>query len=110
MQPEDSVYRGNVDPSLLTEEEKAALEYNKSRVWSVTQLELYAVCPFRFFARDVLGLGEEQEMEEGLDARDRGSALHEILRQFLISRRERKLLPLQEIPESELGAAYSDVR
>jgi ATP-dependent helicase/nuclease subunit B len=105
---EDSIYRGEVDPALLTSEEQAALE--RSRVWSVTQLELYAVCPFRFFARDVLGLGEEQEMEEGLDARDRGSALHEILRQFLISRRERKLPPLQEVTDSELGAAYSDAR
>ena len=105
---EGSIYRGEVDPALLTPEERAALE--RSRVWSVTQLELYAVCPFRFFARDVLGLGEELEMEEGLDARDRGSALHEILRQFLISRRERKLPPLQEISESELGAAYSDAR
>jgi ATP-dependent helicase/nuclease subunit B len=110
MQPEDSIYRGTVDPSLLTEAEKAFLEYNKSRVWSVTQLELYAMCPFRYFARDVLGLGEEQEMEEGLDARDRGSALHEVLRQFLISRREQNLPSIQDIPESELGAAYAEVR
>ncbi len=108
MQPEDSVYRGNVDPSMLTPEEQAALE--KSRVWSVTQLELYATCPFRFFARDVLSLGEEQELEEGLDARDRGSALHEVLRQFLISRREQNLPSIQDAPESELNTVYADAR
>ena len=109
-QAEDSVYRGMVDPLLLTPEERALLEYNKSRVWSVTQLELYAICPFRFFARDVLALGEEQEMEEGLDARDRGSALHEVLRQFLISRREQNLPSIQDVPESELDGVYADAR
>jgi ATP-dependent helicase/DNAse subunit B len=109
-QTEDSVYRGAVDPSKLTPEELGFLEYNKSRVWSVTQLELYATCPFRYFAHDVLGLGEEPELEEGLDARDRGSALHEVLRQFLISRRERNLPSIQDLPESELGAVYADVR
>ncbi len=107
-EPEDSMYRGVVDPLLLTTEEKSSLE--KSRVWSVTQLELYAMCPFRFFARDVLALGEEQEMEEGLDARDRGSALHEILRQFLISRRERKLPLIQDVAEADLGAVYAEAR
>ncbi len=108
--PEDSIYRGLVDPELLSADEKAFLEYNKSRVWSITQLELYAGCPFRFFARDVLALGEEQEMEEGLDARDRGSALHEILRQFLITRRESKLPAIQDITESEIGTVYLEAR
>ncbi len=107
---EDSIYRGAVDPALLTVEERAALEYNKSRVWSVTQLELYAICPFRFFARDILGLGEQQEMEEGLDAMERGSALHEVLRQFLLFRRERKLPAIQDVSEAELPAIYAEAK
>ncbi len=108
LQMEDSIYRGAVEPGLLRDEERATLE--KSRVWSVTQLELYATCPFRFFAHDVLSLGEEQEMEEGLDARDRGSALHEILRQFLIARRDRNLDTLQDSSDAKLSLAYTDVR
>ncbi len=110
MLPDDSIYRGAIDPELLNADERAALEYNKSRVWSVTQLENYATCPFRFFSRDVLALGDEVEIEDGLDARDRGSALHEILRQFLISRRERNLQTIQDVAESELGAVYSEAR
>ena len=109
-QLKDSVYRGYVDPSLLTESERSALEYNQSRIWSVTQLELYASCPFRFFAKHALSLGESQEREDGLDARDRGSVLHEVLREFLTSRRERKLPALQDIPDEHLWDAYQDVR
>ena len=104
----DSTYRGLVDPALLPSEERAALEANESRIWSVTQLERYANCPFHFFARDILSLGEMEEREEGLDARDRGEALHEILREFLISRRERKLPAIQDIPESELESVTSE--
>ncbi|GEM_PF-513648 len=106
----DTVFRGLVDPSLLTDDEREVLEYNRTRVWSVTQLELYAKCPFRYFAQEVLALDEEREAEEGLDARDRGSLLHEVLREFLVSRRERKLQPLQDISEAELPAAYSEAR
>lgn len=105
---EDTIHRGRVDPTLLRPGEAAALEANKARVWSVTQLERYANCPFHFFARDVLGLGVDEEQEEGLDARDKGSALHEILRQFLISRREQR--PIADVPEQEMNAVYEDAR
>src|SRR5581483_1612704 len=106
---EDSVYRGMLDLAALTEAERAAIESNRTRVWSITQLELYAKCPFHYFAKEVLRLGAMEEAEEGLDARDRGSALHEVLREFLASRREQKLPSLQE-PEADLHAAYSEVR
>ncbi|HET6403000.1 MAG TPA: PD-(D/E)XK nuclease family protein [Candidatus Kapabacteria bacterium] len=108
LRKEDSTFRGQVDPLLLDPEERAALEANQGRVWSVTQLERYANCPFHFFARDILALGETEDREEGLDARDRGSALHEILREFLLSRRERNLPAIQDIPEQELEAVTTD--
>jgi len=104
----DSSYRGLLNPSLLAPEERAALEANQNRIWSVTQLERYANCPFHFFARDILSIGETDEREEGLDARDRGEALHEILRAFLLSRRERKLPAIQDVPEQEVEAITSD--
>ncbi|HEY3875797.1 MAG TPA: PD-(D/E)XK nuclease family protein, partial [Candidatus Kapabacteria bacterium] len=105
-----TIYRGTLNPALLSPEELAYLEYNKSRVWSVTQLELYAKCAFRFFAHDVLALREQATMEEGVGAMERGSALHEVLRQFLVSRRERNLAPLQDLPEAELSGAYRDAK
>ena len=52
------------------------------RVWSVSMLEEYAFCPMQFFLHRVLGLEELPQMEEGLSALERGSALHEILFRF----------------------------
>ena len=105
-----TIYRGLVDASVLTEDERTALEYNRNRVWSVTQLELYAGCPFKYFSKYVLGLGEEGVAEDGLDARDRGTVIHEVLREFLTSRRERKQPPLQDMPERDIPEAYEEAR
>ena len=104
----DYIYRGVVDPTLLTVDEASALEANKGRVWSITQLERYAKCPFQFFASDILGLSFDEEREEGLEARDKGSALHEILRQLLISRRDQK--PIADVPEHEMNAVYENAQ
>lgn len=108
--PEDSIYRGKLDLAQLSELEREALERARSRVWSVTQLELYAACPFKYFAERVLGLGQEEEREEGLDARDRGSLLHEILRDFMTERRQQRRDHLQNLPESEIEGAYQELR
>jgi ATP-dependent helicase/nuclease subunit B len=105
-----SIYRGWIDPSLLSKTERDVLEHNKSRIWSVTQLEMYAGCPFRFFANYILNLGESGETDEGLDARDRGSALHNVLREFLTARREKRLPALQDLNDRELNVAYTDVQ
>ena len=48
----------------------------------VSSVEVYTQCPFRFFARHVLGLAEEQDEREGLSPRDRGVFVHEVLQAF----------------------------
>ncbi len=106
----DSVFRGLLDLAALSDVEREALEGNRTRVWSVTQLELYAGCPFKYFAERVLALGREEEREDGLDARERGSALHEILRDFLTTRREHKREWIQDLPEPEVEMAYQELR
>ena len=47
---------------------------------SVSRLEEFAQCPFRFFIHSGLRAGERKKFE--LDARERGSFQHEILKQF----------------------------
>lgn len=39
-------------------------------------------CPYRFFARSILGLSAADEVEETVDARRRGQAIHTILEHF----------------------------
>jgi ATP-dependent helicase/nuclease subunit B len=47
---------------------------------SVTRLEEFAACPFRFFVRSGLRAGERKVFE--LDARERGSFQHDVLKTF----------------------------
>ncbi|WP_301100415.1 PD-(D/E)XK nuclease family protein [Propionivibrio sp.] len=39
-------------------------------------------CPYRFFARYVLGLGEMDEVSEGMDKSDYGALVHRVLERF----------------------------
>jgi RecB family exonuclease len=48
-------------------------------VHSVGSVELYAHCPFKYFARYVLKLEEEVADEDGLSPRERGSFIHGVL-------------------------------
>ncbi len=47
---------------------------------SVSRLELFAACPFRFFVHS--GLRAEERKRFEVDARERGSFQHDVLRQF----------------------------
>jgi RecB family exonuclease len=53
-----------------------------SRTWSVSALETYLGCPFRFFAQHVLKLEEEPDDEEVMDPRRQGQFVHEVFEAF----------------------------
>jgi len=57
------------------------------RTWSASQLNEYGVCPYRFFAKRLLRLEEQDDPQEGLDALQLGLVNHKILeetyREFL---------------------------
>jgi RecB family exonuclease len=52
------------------------------RPYSLSALERYQDCGFKFFAADVLGLEESPEDQSSLTPRRRGQMLHEILHRF----------------------------
>ena len=52
------------------------------RAWSVSALETYLQCPFKFFARHVLHLDEEPGDEEIMDPRRQGQFIHEVFEEF----------------------------
>ena len=66
---DDPRYRGNTRPHAL-------------RAYSLSALERYQDCPFKFFASDVLGLQEAPEDEQVLSPRARGRFLHEVFQRF----------------------------
>jgi len=59
-----------------------AVRFGPERAWSPTSLEMYVGCPFRFYCAYVLGLAALPEAERTISAADRGSLVHEILREF----------------------------
>ncbi len=60
-------------------------DFVADRVWSATALERYATCPFRYLLGDILRLTEldRPDERETIDPRERGTLIHEILRQFI---------------------------
>ncbi len=63
--------------------------YSGEHVFSVSQLETYARCPFSFFMERILRVHEVRAPEAMLDQRLRGVMLHEILRRFHQERADR---------------------
>jgi ATP-dependent helicase/nuclease subunit B len=49
---------------------------------SVSALETYLTCPFKFFARHVLRLGEEVDETDVMDPRKRGQFVHDVFHTF----------------------------
>ena len=52
------------------------------RPWSVSALETYTTCPFKFFAQHVLKLEEEPDDEEVMDPRRQGQFVHKVFETF----------------------------
>jgi len=59
--------------------------YGPDRVWSPTGLETYVSCPFQFYISRCLELEALGKPELGVDVRQRGSMLHQILEQVFRS-------------------------
>ena len=53
-----------------------------ARAWSVSAIETYLDCPFKFFAQHVLKLEEEPEDEEVMDPRRQGQFVHDVFERF----------------------------
>jgi RecB family exonuclease len=56
-----------------------AERYGPARLWSASQLETYAQCRFKFFARYELGAESPGDLRLDVDYRRRGSLLHNAL-------------------------------
>jgi ATP-dependent helicase/nuclease subunit B len=93
----------------IDHESSAALQRLKEYTYSVTQLESYGVCPFQYYANRVLRLNVIKEVEEELTPLERGGVLHEILFEFYLSRRERKLPSLQGLDDHKYAEAFREL-
>lgn len=82
-------YEGVLTAEILSAQSQTRLENRRQKIYSVTELETYAKCPFQYFVDGVLRFRpEEEETEDELSSLERGSLLHDVLRAFYNSRRE----------------------
>jgi len=63
-------------------DKRAAAAGHSMPAYSVSALERYQDCPFKFFAADVLRLEEPPEDEPTLSPRARGKLIHELFQRF----------------------------
>jgi ATP-dependent helicase/nuclease subunit B len=76
---------------------------------TATSYEALRQCPYRFFANSVLGLREQDELDEGLDRSDFGIWLHEVLRRFHAQRQDQLAISTAEEDEQAWLAAAQQV-
>ena len=84
-------YEGVLTAKTLSPESRRHLEDRWQQIYSVTELETYAQCPFQYFASEILGLSlddEDDEDTEGLSSLEKGRLIHDVLVKFYSNRRE----------------------
>lgn len=91
------------DPALLRE---LAGTYGADHCFSVSRIETYLDCPFRFFRDEILRIAEAEEPSAEFDPMTRGSLLHEALRRFHAHYRGRAVASL---PEKEARGAMRHI-
>ncbi len=96
-------YEGDLLPDLLAPASRHALEQRRNRTYSVSQLETYGECPFRYFSNRVLALNITEEEETGLTSLEKGNLAHNILFEFYDRRRDKP--PISECADPEFEEA-----
>lgn len=81
----------------------------RQNIFSITQLETYGACPFRYFALRIIGLEDIQEEDDGLLPLPRGSLLHNILFDFFIERRKENTKSLTHLSGDEREVEYNRI-
>ena len=76
----------------------------KNKQYSISQLETYAKCPFKFFAERVLNIKPEEEPSEEIEAVEMGNLLHSVFYKFFTFLRNNGI-ELNDCTEEQFAAA-----
>ena len=87
----DSKYTGIISNE-LSDEAKENLHSYKYKEYSISQMETYAKCPYKYFAERVLNLAVVEEPNEEIEALEMGSLLHNILYEFYKTIRKKRII------------------
>lgn len=92
----------------LSDEGRKYLEGYSGRQYSVTQLETYALCPYKYFAERVLRLKPVEEPTEDIEALEMGTLLHSILYEFYSGLRKKNIL-IHKCGDREFNLACDEI-
>lgn len=104
---EESIYNGYLitdENENLHSEIKEKLSKIVSKEFSISQLETYAKCPFKYFIEKLLRIQTIQEPDEEIESTELGSLLHDIFFQFYTRLRDEQLR-LQNCIDSDFHKA-----
>lgn len=101
-------YNGYISEK-LSEEASTKLSSQKNKIYSITQLEKYAKCPFSYFLSNLLKVEPTKELEEGITPLEKGSILHEILYEFYSERVKNNLPLLSECNNEQYNQALERI-
>ncbi|MGH9162062.1 MAG: PD-(D/E)XK nuclease family protein, partial [Vicinamibacteraceae bacterium] len=101
----DPRFRGQTGPDERPQPEGGQLSrtetsVTESHLYSVTAVERYLQCPFKYFAVNELALEPDVEEEPGLSALQRGRLLHQVLRDFFARVPWRSELTVESMPRA----------
>ncbi len=91
---EESEFTGYINKNLSAESKKNLEEYS-DKEFSISQLETYAKCPYKYFSERVLKLKPLKEPTEDIEALEMGSLLHTILFKFYTGLKQQKIILAQ---------------
>lgn len=100
----NSEYTGNISEKLTKEAKSKLTEYEK-RNYSISQLETYAKCPYKYFAERILKLEPLEEPTEEIEALEMGTLLHSILFEFYTELNKKNII-LQNASGKDFDFAY----
>ena len=104
-------YEGILTAETLSTASQAGLEDRRQRIYSVTELETYAKCPFQYFVDKVLRFSiEDDETEDELSGLEKGSLLHDVLFEFYNNRRDQKRPPIGQCDEETFKDAETQLK
>lgn len=87
----ESEYTGFISKKLLPNS-KEKLEALRNKEYSISQLETYAACPYKYFAERILNLEPIEEPTDEIEALEMGSLLHSILYEFYTELKKKKIV------------------
>lgn len=103
-------HEGVLTVEKLSDASQERLQERGQQTYSVTELEIYARCPFQYFINNVLKFpAKEDEVEDELSSLEKGSLLHDTLFEFYNNRRDEGKPPIGQCDEETFEEAKNQL-